>query len=96
MNEKKVDIFAVPDDSGRIVRAAMNLDVHIAEYKDGEVDRVKYKDLYYADGFLYFTVEYSIYDKDSSIGWRDGYRRLRSDVYRLKTGEGAAKLLYSY
>lgn len=96
VNEKKVDIFAVPDDSGRIVRAAMNLDVHIAEYKDEEVDRVKYKDLYYADEFLYFTVEYSIYDKDSSIGWRDGYRRLRSDVYRLKTGEGAAKLLYSY
>ena len=56
----------------------MNLDESIAEYEDGEVDRVKYKDLYYADGFLYVTAEYSVYDKDSSIGWRDGYRRLRS------------------
>ena len=96
IGEKKVDIYAVPDDSGRIVRVAMNLDESIAEYEDGEVDRVKYKDLYYADGFLYVTAEYSVYDKDSSIGWRDGYRRLRSDVYRLKTGEREAELLYSY
>ncbi len=96
IGEKKVDIYAVPDDSGRIVRVAMNLDESIAEYEDGEVDRVKYKDLYYADGFLYVTAEYSVYDKDSSIGWRDGYRRLRSDVYRLKMGEREAELLYSY
>ena len=92
----EVNIYAVPDDSGRIVRVAMNLGAYIDKYEDGEVDRVAYKDLYYADGVLYFRVEYSVYDKDTSIGWRDGYRRLRSDVYRLKTGESTAKLLYSY
>lgn len=96
IDEKEVNIYAIPDDSGRIVRVAMNLGACIAKYEDGEVDRVQYKDLYYADGVLYFRVEYSVYDKDSSIGWRDGYRRLRSDVYRLKTGESMAKLLYSY
>ena len=74
----------------------MNLGAYIDKYEDGEVDRAAYKDLYYADGVLYFRVEYSVYDEDTSIGWRDGYRRLRSDVYRLKTGESAAKLLYSY
>lgn len=92
----EVNIYAVPDDSGRIVRVAMNLGAYIDKYEDGEVDRAAYKDLYYADGVLYFRVEYSVYDEDTSIGWRDGYRRLRSDVYRLKTGESAAKLLYSY
>lgn len=96
INQKEVNIYAVPDDSGRIVRVAMNLDARISRYEEGEADRVQYEDLYFADGFLYFKVEYSVYDKDTSIGWRDGYRRLRSDVYRLKTGESTAKLLYSY
>lgn len=92
----EVNIYAIPDDSGRIVRVAMNLGAYIDKYEDGEVDRAAYKDIYYADGVLYFRVEYSVYDEDTSIGWRDGYRRLRSDVYRLKTGESTAKLLYSY
>lgn len=96
IEEKKVDIYAVPDASGKIVRVAMNLGERIAKYENGEVDQIQYKDLYYADGFLYFTVEYSVYDKEASIGWRDGYRRLRSDVYRLNVGESAARLLYSY
>lgn len=96
INEKEVDIYAVFDDSGQIVRAASKLNTRIAGYEGEEVDRVQYKDLYYADGFLYFRVEYSAYDEGSSIGWRDGYRRLRSDVYRLKTGESMAGLLYSY
>lgn len=96
IEEKKADIYAVPADSGKIVRVAMNLGDSIIKCDNEETDKIKYKDLYYADGFLYFTVEYSVYDQETSIGWRDGYRRLRSDVYRLKTGESAAKLLYSY
>lgn len=96
IEEKEADIYAVPDASGRIVRAAANLGDSIKRYETEEADMIKYKDLYYADGFLYFTVEYSIYNAEAAIGWRDGYRRLRSDVYRLKTGESAARPLYSY
>ena len=49
-----------------------------------------------ADGFLYFEAEFNIYDRDSSIGWRDGYRRLQTDVYRLNLHEDVIELLYSY
>lgn len=85
--EESINVYAVPDDSGKIVRAAMDLEEHIPKRENEEAELVQYENLYYADGFLYFTVEYSAYDQESSIGWRDGYRRLRSDVYRLKTGE---------
>lgn len=57
---------------------------------------IKYKDFYFADGVLYFKVEYSVYDKETSIGWRDGYCRLHTDIYRLETGESKAEVLYSY
>lgn len=94
--EEATNIYAIPDDSGKIVRVTMDLENYIPKWENEEIDLIQYEDLYYADGFLYFTVEYSAYDEDTSIGWRDGYRRLRSDVYRLKTGETAAFMLYSY
>ncbi|MDE6421177.1 MAG: DUF5050 domain-containing protein [Lachnospiraceae bacterium] len=92
----QTNIYAVPDDSGIIVRVATDLGDCIAKWEDEEIDWIRYRDLYYADGFLYFTIEYSAYDETASIGWRDGYRRLRSEVYRLKTGESTANMLYSY
>ena len=94
--EKTTNIYAIPDDSGKIVRVAMNLEDYIPKWENEEIDLIQYEDLYYADGFLYFTAEYSAYDEETAIGWRDGYRRLRSDVYRLKVGENAACMLYSY
>lgn len=94
--EKTTNIYAIPDDSGKIVRVAMNLEDYIPKWENEEIDLIQYEDLYYADGFLYFTVEYSAYDEETAIGWRDGYRRLRSDVYRLKVGENTAGMLYSY
>lgn len=96
LKEEKTDIYAVPDDSGKIVRVAMNLENSFTKWENKEISQIHYEDLYYADGFLYFTVEYNAYDEETSIGWRDGYRRLRSDVYRLKTGESTAQLLYTY
>lgn len=96
IKEKEADIYALPDDSGKIVRVAMNLGDKITKRENEEVYKVKYEDLYYADGFLYFTVEYNVYDEETTIGWRDGYRRLYTDVYRLKIGEDKAEILYSY
>ncbi|MDE5819830.1 MAG: DUF5050 domain-containing protein [Lachnospiraceae bacterium] len=94
--EPQTNIYAVPDDSGSIVRVATDLGDCITKWEDEGSDWIRYRDLYYADGFLYFTIEYSAHDETASIGWRDGYRRLRSEVYRLKTGESTANMLYSY
>lgn len=90
----QTNVYAIPDDSGKIVRVAMDLGERIPQ--DGTEEPGEIRELYYADGFLYFTVEYRVYDKETSIGWRDGYRRLHSDVYRLKMGESVAQMLYSY
>ncbi|MDE7249626.1 MAG: hypothetical protein K2N82_07010, partial [Lachnospiraceae bacterium] len=58
--EEKTNIYAIPDDSGKVVRVAMDLGGYFTKWEDEEVDRIEYEDLYYADGFLYFTVKYSV------------------------------------
>lgn len=95
-DDPQTDMYAVPDDSGRIVRIVTDLENCFTKWQGEETGWIKYQDWYYADGFLYFGVEYRIYDKETSVGWRDGYRRLRTEVYRLKIGESAAQMLYSY
>lgn len=95
-DKDKINIYALPDDSGRIVRVAANINDDIVQRGDGEVDYIDYQHLYYADGFVYFDVVFNIYDQGCSIGWRDGYRRLQTDVYRLKLDENVMELLYSY
>ncbi len=95
-DDPQTDIYAVPDDSSGIVRIVTDLENCFTKWQGEETDSVKYQDWYYADGFLYFGVEYRIYDEETSVGWRDGYRRLRTEVYRLKIGESAAQMLYSY
>lgn len=93
---EETNVYALPGDCGIILPVAMNIDEKIMPYDGGEADLVNYDHLYYADGFLYFEVVYNIYDRDYAIGWRDGYRRLQTDVYRLKPDGTAAELLYSY
>lgn len=95
-NEERINIYAIPDESGKIVRVVMDLGGYFTMWENEETDLIEYEELYYADGFLYFTVKYSAWDRDTCIGWRDGFRRLRSEVYRLKMGESAAQMLYSY
>lgn len=94
--EEKTNIYAIPDDSGKVVRVAMDLGGYITKWDNEEAGRIEYENLYYADGYLYFTVKYSVRDEDDCVGWRDGYRRLRSEVYRLEIGKSAAQMLYSY
>ena len=93
---EETNIYALPGKSGIILPVVMNLDEKITPYNGGETDLINYDHLYYADGFLYFEVEYNVYDADYAIGWRDGYRRLQTDVYRLKLDGNEAELLYSY
>lgn len=96
VKEEGINVYALADGSGRIVRVAMQIDDRITQRGDGEADYIDYKHLYYADGFLYFEVEFNIYDEEYAIGWRDGYRRLQTDVYRLKLDGDVLELLYSY
>ena len=96
MKEDGINVYAL-EDSGRIVQVATDIDKAIIQREDKEINySIDYEHLYYADGFLYFEVEYNVYDADYAIGWRDGYRRLQTDVYRLKLDGNEAELLYSY
>lgn len=96
LQSEKTEVYAIPDDSGKIIRVVMDIEKYITKWKDEEVDLIKYKDFYFADGVLFFKVEYSAYDEETRIGWRDGYRRLHTDIFRLKIGESKAEVLYSY
>ncbi|MDE5866335.1 MAG: hypothetical protein K2H31_07035, partial [Lachnospiraceae bacterium] len=96
LQRQKEDIYAIPDDSGRIVRVVTDIEQYITKWEEEEASYIDYEDFYFADGYLYFKVEYSVYDEGTSIGWRDGIRRLHVDFYRLKIGESKAEILYSY
>ena len=94
LQRRREDIYAIPDDSGRIVRVAMDIEQYITKWE--EAGYIDYDDFYFADGVLYFKVEYNVYDAETSLGWRDGYRRLHTDIYRLTIGEDKAEVLYAY
>ncbi len=90
------EICAVPDHSGRIIRVAGKIEDTMGRREAAGADDMRYRHLFYADGYLYFTVEWSAYDSAYSVGWRDGYRRIRTETYRLGLGEKKAELLYAY
>lgn len=95
------DFYALPDDSGSIVRAVMRIDEEITPPEGisapgGEEYEIDYQHLFYADGYLYFEAEFNVYDMEYAIGWRDGYRRIQTDVYRRRLADGEMELLYSY
>ena len=96
VGDEERNFYALPDDSGKIVPVAMGVEKKVAMRGGGEVDYIDYKNFYYADGFLYFDVEFNIYNAEYAIGWRDGYDRLQTDVYRLNLETDAIELLYSY
>lgn len=89
------DIYALLVDSSTIVRVAEQIDSDI-EQSGGEVDEVSYDHLYYADGYLYFEVTFSICDQEYVTRWGDGYRRLQTDMYRRKLEDGTMELLNTY
>ena len=78
--EKAKNIYELSGDSGKVARVVMDLGGYFTKWENAEADLIEYEDLYYADGFMYFTVKYNAWDKETCIGWRDGYRRLRSEV----------------
>lgn len=93
---RQTGVYVIPDDSGRVIRLVADIEQYTVKWQEEEAEYITYEDFYYADGFLYFKAEYNTYDKESSIGWRDGCRRLHTDMCRLKIGESKAEILYSY
>lgn len=92
-------VLALPDQTGRIVRVTGPLEDYIEVLpidSGGAKSNPQFKELYYKDGYLYFGAEYNEWSHEDSIGWRDGYRRVRTEAYRLKLGEEKAELLYDY
>lgn len=92
---KGADAYVYPDQSGILVKIADSL-YERSGFQEEHADSYICRDFAYFDGYLYFTAEASAYDSDYSVGWRDGYRRLRTCVYRMKAADGACELLYSY
>ncbi len=90
------DVYALLVDSGSIVRAATQIGGDIEQRGGGEVDEISYDHLYYADGYLYFEVTFSVRDEEFATRWGDGYRRLQTDVYRRKLDDGTMELLNTY
>lgn len=82
-------VCALPDRTGRIVRVVENLYdcLEAPEEKEGErsAQRLDY-DVYFADGYLYFTADYAFDSEEYRKGWETAY-------YRLKLGEDQAELL---
>lgn len=92
-------MLVLPDRTGRIVKVTGPLEDYIEVLSvdsGGAKSNPQFKELYYEDGYLYFAAEYNEWSHEESIGWRDGYRRVRTEYYRLKLGEEKAELLYYY
>ncbi len=100
--EKANNVRALPDRTGRIVKVVEHLDDFIEVFPyggEGKSLDPRFSYFYYKDGYLYFEAEYSVWSKEDCIGWRDGYRRVQTRLYRLKLGDDEAQkaeLLYSY
>lgn len=93
------NVLALPDRTGTIVNVAAHLEdsIEVLPIDSGGIkSNPQFKELYYKDGYLYFEAEYNVWSHEDSIGWRDGYRRERTEHYRLKLGEDKAELLYAY
>ncbi len=89
-NGRQLNVYAL-ENSGRIIKVATGIDEAIIQREDKEINySIDYEHLYYADGFLYFEVEFTVFE-----GART-YRRIQKDVYRMKLDEKFTELLYSY
>ena len=57
---------------------------------------VRIKNVEFIGDKVFYLMELSKYNKDISIGWRDGYNRVASEVYMFNTDTNKKTLLYLY
>lgn len=53
-------------------------------------------DIQQCGSWVYYRVEANEYNPDVSIGWRDGYTRIKTQVFREEVSGGKKELLYEY
>jgi hypothetical protein len=54
------------------------------------------KDIELCDNWVYYKLEANEYAPEASIGWRDGYRRIKTQVLREAVGGGNKEILFEY
>lgn len=86
-------IYTIAGHSGTVVELTDLINEKILWNEEYSPD---FLDMTYIDGWLYFTVQFSEFDDSYRIGWRDGYKRLRTDVYRLDIENEIMEHLYFY
>jgi len=54
------------------------------------------KDIEICDQWVYYKLEANKHDAEANIGWRDGYRRIKTQVVRQKLGGDTKEILFEY
>lgn len=58
--------------------------------------KYRIKDIEICDDWVYYKLEANEYSADASIGWRDGYKRIKTQIIKQKLGEDTKEILYEY
>ncbi len=61
-----------------------------------EADYYTVKDIELCDNWIYYRLEANKKDPEASIGWRDGFRRLKTKVIREKIDGETVEILFEY
>ena len=90
-------IRVIKDRSGETITLAENIQFPATEYDEEEPGPWReIRDIAVADGWLWYTLEVGRYAREYSIGWRDGYERVVTQVCRMPLSGGEAEVLYEY
>lgn len=54
------------------------------------------KDIEQVGNWVYYRLDANEYSEEASIGWRDGYRRIKAQVIREEIGGGKKEILFEY
>ena len=90
-------IRVVRDRSGGTITLAENIQFPAAdcgEEKPGPWREIR--DIAVADGWLWYTLEVGRYSQEYSIGWRNGYERVVTQVCWMPLSGGESEVLYEY
>lgn len=79
------------DTTGKITSLITNKD-----YVQDDSLNADIKDVEVVENEVYYTVVYSKYNEAVSIGWRDGYDWVRTEVYKKNLSSGEVKKVYDY
>jgi hypothetical protein len=63
---------------------------------DKEAENTSIYDIEVCDGWVYYTLEADEYYPEASVGWRDGYRRLKTVVLRSQLSGNKTEVLNEY